>query len=120
MALNSLIGIELHTATEIDSVIPPVVIPDEIKQSDVSDRPELKIAYDQIRIAESSLKLADSKYKPQLYIGIDILHPVMTFAPILILTMPCMRNCLFHFLNGENVKMRNVLLPTVSVWRKII
>ena len=71
MALNSLIGIELHTATEIDSVIPPVVIPDEIKQSDVSDRPELKIAYDQIRIAESSLKLADSKYKPQLYIGID-------------------------------------------------
>lgn len=39
MALNSLIGIELHTATEIDSVIPPVVIPDEIKQSDVSDRP---------------------------------------------------------------------------------
>ena len=71
MALNSLIGIELHTATEIDSVIPPVVIPYEIKQSDVSDRPELKIAYDQIRIAESSLKLADSKYKPQLYIGID-------------------------------------------------
>lgn len=71
MALNSLVGIELHAATEIDSVIPTVIIPDEIGQSDVSDRPELKIAHDQIRMAESSLKLTDSKYKPQLYIGID-------------------------------------------------
>ena len=71
MALNSLIGMELHTATEIDTVIPPVVIPGEIRQSDATDRPELKIAYDQIRIAETSLKLSDSKYKPQLYIGVD-------------------------------------------------
>ena len=71
MALNSLIGMKLHTATEIDTVIPPVVIPGEIRQSDATDRPELKIAYDQIRIAETSLKLSDSKYKPQLYIGVD-------------------------------------------------
>ena len=71
MALNSLIGMELNTVTEIDTVIPPVVIPGEIRQSDATDRPELKIAYDQIRIAETSLKLSDSKYKPQLYIGVD-------------------------------------------------
>ena len=71
MALNSLIGMELHTTTEIDTVIPLVVISGEIRQSDATDRPELKIAYDQVGIAETSLKLSDSKYKPQLYIGID-------------------------------------------------
>ena len=36
-----------------------------------ANRPELKIAYDQIGIAESSKKLTDSKYKPQLYVGIE-------------------------------------------------
>ncbi|WP_455638295.1 TolC family protein [Parabacteroides sp.] len=71
MALNSLIGLELHVATEIDTVIPPVIISNEIRQSDAADRPELKIAYDRIRMAETSLKLSDSKYKPQLFIGVD-------------------------------------------------
>ena len=35
------------------------------------DRPELKMAYARIKIAESSKKLTDAKYKPQFYIGVD-------------------------------------------------
>jgi outer membrane protein TolC len=36
-----------------------------------NNRPELLMAHDQIKIAESQGKLTDSKYKPQLYVGID-------------------------------------------------
>ena len=44
---------------------------EQLWKQDGSNRPELKIAYDQIGIAESSKKLTDSKYKPQLYVGIE-------------------------------------------------
>lgn len=71
MALNSLIGVELRSATEVDDTIPSVVIDNKVWSSDGTDRPELKMAYDRIRIAESSKKLTDSKYKPQLYIGAE-------------------------------------------------
>lgn len=72
MALNSLIGVELHNPTEIESGIPDVDVKDSLLLvNDGSNRPEIKMALDNIRIAESSLKLKDSKYKPQLFVGID-------------------------------------------------
>ena len=71
MALNSLIGMELHETTEVEDTIPSVVMNEQLWEQNGSNRPELKMAYDQIGIAESSKKLTDSKYKPQLYVGIE-------------------------------------------------
>lgn len=71
MALNSIIGEELEHATPTDSCIPVVSVADSLLHQEVYDRPELKIAHDKIKIEESSLKLNDSQYKPQLYLGID-------------------------------------------------
>lgn len=71
MALNSIIGVELKHATPTDSCIPVVSVADSLLHQEVYDRPELKIAHDKIKIEESSLKLNDSQYKPQLYLGID-------------------------------------------------
>ena len=71
MALNSLIGVELKAETEVEDTIPNVVLQDSLLLYDGSSRPELMMAQNQIRIAQSAAKLTDSKYKPQLHIGID-------------------------------------------------
>lgn len=71
MALNSLIGVELDSHTEIDRTIPQVVPDSRLWQADGTDRPEMKMAFNRIQIAESMGKLSDTKYKPQLYIGVE-------------------------------------------------
>lgn len=71
MALNSLIGMKLEAETKVEDTIPTVPLSDNLMMSGGSNRPELLIAYDRIKIAESHGKLTDSKYKPQLYIGVD-------------------------------------------------
>lgn len=71
MALNSLIGFKLDHPTEVGRTIPPVIPLPALKGLDGSHRPELKIAHDRIKMAESSLKLNDAKYKPQFYVGLD-------------------------------------------------
>lgn len=71
MALNSLIGMKLEAETKVEDTIPTIPLSDNLMMSGGSNRPELLIAYDRIKIAESHGKLTDSKYKPQLYIGID-------------------------------------------------
>lgn len=71
MALNSIIGVELSSPTEMDKEIPMVIVPDSLFQLDGNNRAELKMALDRVQIAESSLKLNDSKYKPQFYVGAD-------------------------------------------------
>lgn len=72
MALNSLIGVELHNPTEIERYIPDVNVKDSLlSENDGNNRPEIKIALDNIGIAESSLKLKDSQYKPRLFVGIE-------------------------------------------------
>ncbi len=71
MALNSLIGVELKTETQIEDTIPNVSLSEDLLLADGSNRPEIMMAHDQIKIAESTGKLTDSKYKPQLYIGVD-------------------------------------------------
>ncbi|WP_077153854.1 TolC family protein [Bacteroides bouchesdurhonensis] len=71
MALNSIIGIQLDHSTELDLQIPMVVINDSLWLATGMGRPEIDMAYDHIRIAESTKKLNDSQFKPQFYVGID-------------------------------------------------
>lgn len=71
MALNSLIGVELKAQTQVQDSIPAVILSDDLLLSNAGNRPELMMAHDRIKMAESSGKLTDSKYKPQLYVGVD-------------------------------------------------
>lgn len=71
MALNSLIGLELHYPTEVDTHIPHVMMNDELPATEAGNRPEVKMVHEQINIAQSTMKLTTSRYKPQLYIGAD-------------------------------------------------
>ncbi|WP_055095814.1 TolC family protein [Gabonia massiliensis] len=72
MALNSLIGVELEAPTEVDDSVAVVVVNDVSLWSDsCTVRPELKIATEQIKMAESEKKLVLSKYRPQFYVGVD-------------------------------------------------
>ena len=71
MALNSLIGVELKAATQIEDSIPNVVLSESLLLSDGSNRPELMMAQSQINIAKSVGKLTDSQYKPKLFVGVD-------------------------------------------------
>lgn len=71
MALNSMIGVQLESPTEVDMQIPMVIVNDSIWVSTGAGRPEIRMAYDQIQIAESTGKLNDSQFKPQFYVGVD-------------------------------------------------
>lgn len=71
MALNSIIGMKLDVPTEVDPQIPMVVVGDSLWLSTGAGRPEIRMAYDRIQMAESSKKLNDSQFKPQFYVGID-------------------------------------------------
>lgn len=71
MALNSMIGVRLEQPTELDAQIPIVVVSDSLWLSIGMERPEIQMAYDKIRIAESTKKLNDSQFKPQFYVGVE-------------------------------------------------
>lgn len=71
MALNSLIGAELYALTEISHQLPSGTDQNSLSLSNGADRPEIRMAQDKIAIQESSLKLNDSKYKPQFYVGAE-------------------------------------------------
>lgn len=71
MALNSLIGTSLSKETEIDNQLPAIRNMEALLPSDTNQRPEIKMAHERIKMQESSLRLTDSKYKPQFYIGAD-------------------------------------------------
>ena len=71
MALNSMIGVRLEQPTELDAQIPIVVVSDSLWLSTGMGRPEIQMAYDKIRIAESTKKLNDSQFEPQFYVGVE-------------------------------------------------
>lgn len=71
MALNSMIGVRLEQPTELDAQIPIVVVSDSLWLSTGMGRPEIQMAYDKIRIAESTKKLNNSQFKPQFYVGVE-------------------------------------------------
>ena len=113
MALNSMIGVRLEHHTELDSQIPVVVVDDSTWLSTGMARPEIQMAYDRIRMAESTKKLNDSQFKPQFYVGRALevtLLPDIISRKIWIPIMLFMQRSLYLFLNGESVKVRNVLL----------
>lgn len=57
MALNSMIGVQLENPTAVDTLIPMVVTNDSVWMSTGTGRPEIRMAYDRIQIAESAGKL---------------------------------------------------------------
>ena len=72
MALNSLIGVELQTPTEVDDSVAIVTVDDLSLWSDNgAATPALKIAEEQVRITQSEKKLTSAKYLPQFYVGVD-------------------------------------------------
>ena len=71
MALNSMIGVRLEQTTYLDAHIPIVFVSDSLWLSTGMGRPEIQMAYDKIRIAESTKKLNDSQFKPQFYVGVE-------------------------------------------------
>lgn len=71
MALNSLIGENLDASSAVQQAVPVLVIPDTLLQTAGKERPEMRIAAGQMKLAEGRLKLNDSKYLPQLYVGAE-------------------------------------------------
>lgn len=71
MALNSLIGTGLSLQTEVDEQLPAITNIASVEWPDMRMRPEIMMAQERIKMQESTMKLTDSKYKPQFYIGAD-------------------------------------------------
>lgn len=70
MALNALIGVPLDEKTTVGTKVASLESPTGIANGEQT-RPEVRIARERIEIEKSSLKLNDSKYKPQLHIGLN-------------------------------------------------
>lgn len=71
MAFNSLIGIPLDEKTGLDSVVLTVSVPDSLFAIGADNRAEIRMANEQIKITKSAMKLSDSKYLPQFYVGAE-------------------------------------------------
>lgn len=71
MALNSIIGAELQSPTAVEVAVPLLAAGDSLLLLTGADRPEIRMAEEQVRMAETGLRLNDSQYKPRLYAGID-------------------------------------------------
>lgn len=74
MSLNSFAGQSFDKAMPLDTaVIEITAIADLTHEMDIAtgNRPEMRIARDKVDIQQSALKLADSRFKPQLYVGVD-------------------------------------------------
>lgn len=71
MALNSLIGVDLQSETEVEDSVAAVMADEAVWSDNNPERPELSIAMEQIRMAESEKKLTLSKYRPQFFVGLD-------------------------------------------------
>lgn len=68
MALNSMIGIPLSDPTPVAKTVP--VVSPMLSEAERL-RPEIEMAHDRVKIAKSTLKINDSKYKPQMQIGAE-------------------------------------------------
>lgn len=74
LSLNSFVGVSFDSEMRIDTAIPNILSVKELvvyMENAPSNRAELKMAESKIFIQESALKLNDSKFLPQFYIGID-------------------------------------------------
>lgn len=74
LTLNSFAGVPFDNEVETDSIIPGILSVEELAvymENAPLNRAELKAAESKITIQESALKLNDSKFLPQFYVGID-------------------------------------------------
>lgn len=74
MAMNSFAGIGFGDNMPVDSLVPAIRSTGALAgymDDAANNRAELKAAQDKIAIQESARKITDSKYLPQLYIGVD-------------------------------------------------
>lgn len=71
MALNSLVGMDLSAQTQVDTLVPLVELSDSLMGWQGNTRGEIKIARQNVNLAQNSLKINDSKYLPQLYAGVQ-------------------------------------------------
>lgn len=74
LSLNSFIGAGFNEITPIDSAVPaakPISLNEASFKDIQTNRAETHIAEDHIYIQESMLKIKDSQFRPQFYIGAD-------------------------------------------------
>lgn len=55
----------------IEENVPLLLVEDSVLRGNGSNRPEIRMAEEQVRMAESALRLNDAQYKPQVYVGVD-------------------------------------------------
>lgn len=82
MALNSLIGLPLDNPTPVGSGVLTINgIPDILQ--DCPERPEIRIATQNITMSEQTMRMNDSRYKPQIHLGAGggIYAPGYNFRP---------------------------------------
>lgn len=82
MAFNSLIGVPLDSATEIAGMLDTA----EYFPADPDgymERPELKMAEEEVRLEMSRMRMAESAYQPRLYVGAEgtMMSPGYDFTP---------------------------------------
>ncbi len=71
MALNSLIGNKLDDLIEVDSLVVASIDTTYFSSIQSIERPEIKMATDNVNIQQSSLIINDAQYKPQFYVGAE-------------------------------------------------
>lgn len=72
MSMNSFVGVDFNQILPMDYQVKDIlVIPSLIEMSSVyANRPEMRIAQDQIEIQESTKKMKDARFKPQVSLGV--------------------------------------------------
>ncbi|HJD92272.1 TolC family protein [Bacteroides coprosuis] len=72
MSMNSFVGVDFNQILPMDYQVKEIlVIPSLIEMSSVyANRPEMRIAQDQIEIQESTKKMKDARFKPQVSLGV--------------------------------------------------
>lgn len=117
MALNSIVGLELHSSTEIELLVPVLVVEDSLVYATDVVRPEVKIAEERVKVAESSLRLNDARYKPQICWRGGTYSSLRDIISIRIWTriMWLMRSCQSRYLNGGNVGVKRASQGQVGV-----
>lgn len=74
MSLNSFVGEDFNSVIPIDTLVEPIrsvgALPAAMEEA-AGNRPELRMAQDQIAIQESVRKLNQAQFLPQFYVGVD-------------------------------------------------
>lgn len=83
MTMNAFAGWDETALLPVDTLLPPVSESPRPEAVQTPDRPEIRMAQDQITLQQTGLKLNDSRYKPQFAVGLDGSYssPGYNFSP---------------------------------------